>query len=130
MFLIGLIFFICFCSNLSISSIDKIIGLKNRSIACLIFTSLSFNFLSFNSIKSFSNSKNFIFAFKNGSFSYFLIIFYHYFCFYSLGFPSLYINKKFLKNLKMENIIFKSDFLSDFKWSSILIYSRKIFDKC
>ena len=44
-------FFISFCSKLSISSIDTIIGSKNSSsISRLIFCSLSFNSLCFNSI--------------------------------------------------------------------------------
>ena len=64
-FLIGLIFFISFCSNLSISSIHSTFALKNSSsISLLIFTSLSFNSLCFNSTKSFSNSKRILFTFK------------------------------------------------------------------
>ena len=65
-FLIGLIFLISFFSNLSMSSIDTTIGLENSySISRLIFISLSFNSISFSSIKSFSNSKRLFFTFKN-----------------------------------------------------------------
>ena len=88
MFLIGLIFFVSFCLNLSISSTD--------TISLLVFTSLSFNFPSFNSIKSFSNSKSYSLTLKIGSF----VLLSQYFRFYSLGFPSLYIHKNFLKNLE------------------------------
>ena len=65
-FLIGLNFFISFRSNLSISSVDTISALKNSSsISLLIFSPLSFNSISFSSIKHFSNSKRLFFTFKN-----------------------------------------------------------------
>ena len=71
MFLMGLTFFIMICENLSILSIDTIMGLKNSfSISLLInAASLSFNFHSFSSINSFSNSKRLFFVFKNSSFA-------------------------------------------------------------
>ena len=73
--LIDLIFFLTFCSNLSISFIDVIISLKNSSSICL-FTSLSFNSLPFNSINYFSNSKGLFFTFKSCFFCiYFISIF-------------------------------------------------------
>ena len=51
----GFFFVTSFSLNLSISSIDKVIGLKNRSsIPFLIFISLSLSSLSFNSLNSFS----------------------------------------------------------------------------
>ena len=56
--IIGLIFLISCSSNLSISSLDTIIGLWNSSsISLLIFSFLSFSSLPFNPIKYFSNSK-------------------------------------------------------------------------
>ena len=52
--------YVCFSSNLFISSIDAIIGLKySSSISLLFFISLSFN-----SLKSFSHSKQQFFAFR------------------------------------------------------------------
>ena len=93
MFLIGLIFLIYFRSNLSISSLHTIIGLKNSSsISLLGFTTLSFSYLFFNSIKSFFNFL--FFTFKNWIFCIFVSIFSQYFRFYKLGFPFLDINKK------------------------------------
>ena len=90
LFLIDLIFFISLCSKLSISSIDTIICLKNSSISLLIFTSLSFNYMSSNSIKSFPNFKRLFFTFKN-FYAYLIIInayllriFSQYFCFYNI----------------------------------------------
>ena len=86
------------------------IGLKNSySISLLIFTSLSFNPISFNSIKSFSNFKRLFLPLQIGSFAWFLSIFSQKFCFYRLDFPSLYIkkNSKFLKN---KNQTISSDF--------------------
>ena len=113
MFSIGLVFFISFCSNLSISSIDTIVGLKNSSsISLLIFTSLPFNL-----IKSFSNSKRVFFTFKFGVFlAYFLSIFSQYFCLYSLGFPSLYVHKNFLKDFWKEKMLYSKQFKHFLEW--------------
>ena len=76
-FLIDFIFFKLFCSNLSITSIDTIIGLKNSYfISFFLFTTLPFKSLSSSTIKCFSNSKKLLFEFKEiGTFSYFLSIF-------------------------------------------------------
>ena len=119
MFLIRLIFFISFCSNLFISSIDTIIGLKtSSSVSLVIFTSLSFNSISLNSIKSFSNSKRLFLIFKNCFFVYCLSIFSQYSCFYSLSSASLHINKYVLKNFENKKYFIESnssDFLSSFK---------------
>ena len=93
-FLMGIIFFIPFSFNLSISSTDIIMSLKNSStISLLIFTSPSFNCLCLERL---------FFTFKNWFFQ-ILSNLYQYFRFYNLDFPSLYINKKnskFLKNKK------------------------------
>ena len=103
------IFFISFCSNLSISSIDAITGFKNSSsISLLILTSLYFNSISFNSIKYFSNSKNYSLPLKSFSFPYCLSIFSQYFCFHNLNFPFLYIKENFGKILENKNIVFKT----------------------
>ena len=60
--IIDLIFFTSYSTNLSISSLDTMIGLSNSfSISLLIFSVLSFNSLPFNLIKSFSNSKRLFF---------------------------------------------------------------------
>ena len=111
MLLIGLTFFISFSLNLSISSVDTIISLKNSpSITFSFFTFLSFNSLSFNSIKSFSNSKRLFLSLKIGSFAYCLGILSQYFPFYNLSFPSLYINKMLnfqTKLLHLKIITFK-----------------------
>ena len=76
-FLIDFIFFKLFCSNLCITSINTIIGLKNSYfISLFLFTTLSFKSLSSSTIKCFSNSKKLLFEFKEiGTFSYFLSIF-------------------------------------------------------
>ena len=87
------------------------IGLENStSISLLIFTSLSFNSLSLNSIKSFSNSKRLLFTFKNCFFGYCLSISSQYFRFYNLSFPSLHINEKIPNFLKNEKYYMSSDF--------------------
>ena len=115
----GLIFFILCSSNLSISSLDTIIGtLNSSSISFLIFSFLSFNSIPFNSVKSFSNSKDYFLLLKIDYFAYFLSIFSQYFRCYSLGFPSLYIHKTFLKFFENKNIVFKQ-FLNN---SSLFCY--------
>lgn len=54
-----------FSSNLFISIIDILVGLRNSSsISFLIFIPLSFNYLYFNSLKSFSYSKILFFVFR------------------------------------------------------------------
>lgn len=64
------LYFIFFFSNLSISSIDTLISLKNcSSFSFPIFISLAFNSLSFNSFKFFSNSKKLFFIFRIRSYS-------------------------------------------------------------
>ena len=87
---IVVIFFTSCSSNLSISSLDTVMGLLNSISNFLsIFYFLSFNSLSFKSIKSFSNPKIVFFIFKIGYFAYFLSIFSQYFPSYSLGLPTL-----------------------------------------
>ena len=116
MFLIGIIFFISFCSNLSITFIDKIICLKsNSSIYLLIINSLFFSSLTFISIKSFSNFKRLILTFKNWFFRKLFKYFFSIFLFYNLDFSSLYINEKNFKILKIKKIIFQT-ISTDFKW--------------
>ena len=80
----------------------------------LLFTSLSFNFLFFYSIKSFSNTKRLFFTFKNRFIHIMFKYFFQYFGFDNLSFLSLYIHK----NFKTKNIIFKTNRvnLSDFNW--------------
>ena len=116
----GLIFFILCSSNLSISSLDI---LNSSSISFLIFSFLSFNSISFNSVKSFSNSKDYFLLLKIDYLAYFLSIFSQYFRYYSLGFPSLYIHKTFLKFFENKNIVFKQ-FLNN---SSLFCYSNYSF---
>ena len=113
MFLIGLFFFIYFRLNLSISSRDTIIGLKNSSfVSLLIFTFLCFNYLSFNFTKSFSNSKRLFFTFKNFVFCIWFEILSQYFHFYNfniLRLPFLCIYKNnVLKLSKQKYIKFKA----------------------
>ena len=68
---------------------------KNSScIYYLIFTLLSFNSLSFNSVISFSNSKRLSLPLKFDSLAYCLNIFSQYFRFHNFYFPSSCINKK------------------------------------
>ena len=89
LFLIGLIWFISFCSNLSILYLDTIIGLQNSSaISLLTVTSLSFNSLSSNSINLSLILKYYFLPSQIGSFTYCLSIFSQYLSFYSLDFPS------------------------------------------
>ena len=120
-FLIGFIFFIFFSSNLSLSSIDTIIGLKNSSsISLLNFISLSLNSPSFDSITSFTNSKRLFFTFINWFFYILLfkyclsIIISQNFRFHNLDSLSLYIHENKLR----QNILYFKRFqliLSDFK---------------
>ena len=50
----------------NITSIDTVIGFKNKSsISLLMFTCLTFNSLSFNSINYFFNPKRLFFTFKS-----------------------------------------------------------------
>ena len=96
MFLICLFFLISFYSNLPISPIDAIIGLKvSFSISLLIFTSLSFNYLSFNSIAKI-NKKVFCF---------------NIFVFIIWVFHSYKFTKNYFKNFKTKVL-----YLKQFKW--------------
>ena len=124
----GFIFSISFRSNLSISSIYAITGFKSSSsISLLTLTSLYFNYLSFNFIKYFSNSKNYSLPLKSFSFPHCLSIFSQYFCFHNLNFPFLYIKENFGKNFGKQKYYIQnksSDFLKDFK--RFTKYSYKI----
>ena len=73
MFLANVLFFIIsFSSNLSISSVDTLIGLKSSSfISFLMFTSS--DTLTFNSSEYFSNSQRLSLAFKILLFLYYLL---------------------------------------------------------
>ena len=111
MLLTGLIFFICFFSVLSISSIETIIGFKNSSsISLLFFTSLSFNSISFNSVKYFSYSERLLLTFKNFFVCIIFKDFNSIFSFLQFGFCILiYLQKKF-KFLRKKNQTVSSDF--------------------
>ena len=111
MLLTGLIFFICFFSVLSISSIETIIGFKNSSsISLLFFTSLSFNSISFNSVKYFSYSERLLLTFKNFFVCIIFKDFNSIFSFLQFGFSILiYLQKKF-KFLRKKNQTVSSDF--------------------
>ena len=115
MFLIDLFFFNSFCSNLSISSIDKVIGLKIVPLFFfLLFSSVSFSSLSLDSILVlyifFLILKGCFLPLKIGFFAYCLSILSQYFRFYNLNvlsFSFLYLRKK-LQSFKTRNIIFKT----------------------
>ena len=130
----GLIFFILCSSNLSISSLDTIIGILNSfSISFLIFSFLSFNSIPFNSVKSFSNSKDYFLVLKIDYFAYFLSIFSQYFRYYSLGFSSYIFTKLFWNFLKIKILYLSNFWIIPVYFVTEIIPSyiclRKVFEK-
>ena len=111
------------------SSIDKKIRSKNSSSGSLsIFSSLSFNSLPLNSIKSFSNSQRLLFSFKNMFirvlFKYLVSIFslpyFGHFTFSIL----IYIANKCFWNIKSFE---KQYLLSNFIWFYVVLNDSKYF---
>ena len=94
----GLLFIISFSLNLTILSINTIVGLKNSSSSnLLIFISLSFNSLCLNSLKTSSNSKGYSLPLEFCFFVYCLSILSKYFHFYNFDVSKVHTYMHILK---------------------------------